>query len=235
MPRLLIALLLLMLSGCATQPPWERTDPDKQADAYANLGHGYLEQGDYNRSLREFDRALALRPRHARALHGMALTLQAQEENQLAENFFKQVLQVDRNKTFARNNYAAFLFEQRRYDEARRELEIASRDIFYPERAIVFENLGYVALAQDDHQAAREYFRRSLGLNRNLVNAHRELLELYLPDEPERAIQHWSYLEQEGVSDRETLYLGLELAKITGNQQKQEQIRQRLNELNDNN
>lgn len=225
----LLLLMLLLLTACASKAPWERTDPDKQADAYANLGMGYMEDEQYNRSLREFDRALKLRPRHKRALHGMALTLQSQGENQLAENYFKQVLQVDPRKTAARNNYAAFLFEQSRYDEARAELEQASQDIFYPSRAMIFENLGYVALRQDDPPAAREYFQRSLTLDRNRINAHRELLRLHLSTDTQTARQHWQFLDQAGVRDQDSLELGLKLAEKTGNQQKKERLQQLLN------
>ena len=237
MLRLLLSLLLLLLlTACASKAPWEKTDPDKQAEAYANLGMGYLDQGAYNRSLREFDRALSLRPRHTRALHGMALTLQAQGENQLAENYFKQVLQVDPKKTSARNNYAAFLFEQSRYDEARSELERASQDIFYSDRAMIFENLGYVALRQNKPTAAKEYFQRSLSLDRNQINAHRELLRLHLPNDTRAARQHWQFLDQAGVRDRDSLELGLELAIQTGNQPEQERLQKLLTaRKNDNN
>ncbi|MDR9468796.1 type IV pilus biogenesis/stability protein PilW [Marinospirillum sp.] len=229
-------LLLLLLTACASKPPWEKTDPDQQADAYANLGMGYLEQEQYSRSLWEFGRALDLRPRHTQALHGMALTLQSQGENQLAENYFKQVLQVDPKNTAARNNYAAFLFEQSRYDEARAEFELASKDIFYPNRAMIFENLGYVALEQDKPSLAIEYFQRCLALDRNRINAHRELLRLQLPTDTEAAKKHWQFLEQAGIRDRDSLELGLELAKKTGNQQEKERLQELLSaRQNDNN
>lgn len=230
MRAFLISLVLVAwLSGCASKAPWEKTDPDKQAEAYANLGMGYLDQGSYSRSLREFERTLELRPRHARALHGMALTLQAQTEDELAEHYFKQALQVDPQKTSARNNYAAFLFEQNRYDEARAEFERASQAIFYPRRAMIFENLGYVALRQGDEEAAKEYFQRSLRLDNQQVNAHRELLRLNLTRDQAAAERHWQFLNQAGVRDRDSLELGLELARSTDNRQEQERLEQLLN------
>jgi len=230
MQRLVISsILVFLLTACASKAPWEKTDPDKKADAYANLGMGYLDQESYNRSLREFDRALELRPRHTRALHGMALTLQAQAENELAEDYFKQVLQVDPKKTSARNNYAAFLFEQSRYDEARAEFERASQAIFYPRRAMIFENLGYVALKQGDQLAAKEYFQRSLRLDRQRVNAHRELLRIYLDKDLAAAQRHWQFLDQTGIRDRDSLELGLKLARIIEDQQEQERLERLLN------
>ena len=235
--RLLSLLVLLALvSACATQPPWERTDPDKQAEAYANLGMGHLDAGNLNRALREFDRALELRPRHPRALHGMALTLEAQGEYSQAEHYFQQVLRVDRNKTSARNNYAAFLFGQNRYDEARSQLEIASEDIRYTSRDLIFENLGYVALALEDLEAAQHYFQRSLRLNGSRINAHRELLRLGLQlREFNQAQRHWQFLAPVSHEDRDLLQLGLKLAESTGNQQEQDELQQRLDALNNHN
>lgn len=219
MPRLAALLLMLsILSGCATQPPWETTDPDRQAEAYANLGMGYLEQGQLERALRDFQRALDVRPRHPKALHGMALTLQQQQENQLAEQYFRQTLRVAPDQTLARNNYAAFLFSQSRYDEARRELERASQDIFYANRALIFENLGYVALEQGKTAEAIQSFNRSLGLNRASINPHRELLRLYLSQgQLTQAQQHWQFLRNAGDRDTETLQQALILAQRTGN------------------
>ncbi|WP_162299698.1 tetratricopeptide repeat protein [Marinospirillum perlucidum] len=223
-----LLLLVLLISGCATQAPWEKTDPQRQAEAYANLGMGYLREEEYTRSLRNFNRALEVRPEHEKALHGMALALQAQAENQLAENYFKKVLQVNPRNTAARNNYAAFLFEQNRYDEARIQLQRASEDIFYSDRALIFENLGYVALEQNDPEAAKVFFKRCLTLDARAVNAHRELLRLYLPDDPQKASNHWQFLQEADIQDKDSLTLGLELAKITGNQQEQERLQQLL-------
>lgn len=220
--RLLALLLLILLSGCAATPPWEKTDPDQQALAYANRGMGYLEYNQPIRAMQDFQRALDLRPRHARALHGMALSLQDQGENQLAENFFKKTLQADPHKTAARNNYAAFLFSQSRYDEARIQLKRASEDIRYPSRAMIFENLGVVELQLGQPDTATGYFQRAVELNRNAINPHRELLRLRLDQgQLSRAEQHWQFLRSAGVRDEPTLRAALELAQKTGNQPEQ--------------
>ncbi len=231
-----LLLISMLLTACASKPPWEQTDPDKQARAYSDLGMGYLDAGNFSRSVREFSRALELRPRHPQALHGMALTYQAQGEYELAEDYFKQTLRADRNKTSARNNYAAFLFEQSRYDEARAEFERASQDMRYPNRAIVLENLGYVLLAKDDPITARAYFQQSLRNNPNVLGARRELLRLDLAEgQLSSAQRHWEQLESRGSLDRDLLNLGIELALATGNQQKQEELKQRLQVLNSQN
>ncbi|MBE0505265.1 MAG: tetratricopeptide repeat protein [Marinospirillum sp.] len=225
MSKLIPLLLLILLTGCATTPPWEQTDPDKQALAYANRGMGYLEFDQPIRAMQDFQLALDLRPRHARALHGMALSLQEQGENQLADDYFKKTLQADPHKTAARNNYAAFLFSQSRYDEARTELKKASEDIRYPNRSMIFENLGYVELQLNQQSAATDHFQRAVELNRSAVNSHRELLMLRLDQgQLNRAEQHWHFLRSAGVRDEPTLRAALDLAQKTGNQPEQRYI-----------
>lgn len=229
---LLLLLALTAVSGCASQPPWEKTNPEQRAEAYTRLGMGYLELGEYSRSLQEFDRALRLQPQHSRALHGMALTFQAQGETQLAEDYFQQVLQIETNNTAARNNYGAFLFEENRYDEAHSQLALASEDLHYVDRALVLENLGYVALAQNNEEAAQNYFQRSLRLESGQLNARRELLRLYLQkDDLSAADKQWKHLRPIGNKDPDLLKLGLELAKKTGNKREQEQLEQALSAL----
>lgn len=235
MSKWILLLLLTLLSACATTPPWEKTDPDKQAQAYANRGMGYLEFDQPVRAIQDFQLALDLRPRHARALHGMALSLQSQGENPLAENYFQRTLQVNPHKTAARNNYAAFLFSQSRYDEARAELKKASEDIRYPNRSMIFENLGYVELKLDHPSAAADYFQRAVDLNRSAVNAHRELLFLRLDQgQLSRAEQHWHFLRSTGVRDELTLRAAMDLAQKTNNQAEQWYIEDLLKTSNNN-
>ncbi|SFX17581.1 tetratricopeptide repeat protein [Marinospirillum alkaliphilum] len=235
----LLLISLLLLSGCATKPPWEQTDPEQQATAYANLGMGYLDEGQPQRALREFRRALEVRPRHPRALHGMALALQQQEEHQLAEDYFKRALRADPTKTVARNNYAAFLFEQSRYDEARRELERAVQDVNYLNRSQLFVNLGYVMLRLDNTTAATDAFNRAVILARNegrsSPSAHRELLSIHFQQGRLReAEQQWQILRNLGVRDEPTLQQALLLAERTGNQREQQYIKELLSTASNN-
>ena len=221
MIRIGLLIALLLLTGCAaTTPPWEQTDPDQQASAFADLGIAYLEQGQFDRALRNLERSLSIRPRNPRALHGMALTLQQQGEDAMAEDYFQRALRQAPNKTVARNNYAAFLYNQERYQDAKAQLDIASRDIFYNNRALVFENMGLVALALDQPAQALDYFQRSLSLNRRSVTVHRELLRLRLDrGELLQAEGHWQTLRSGGVDDLETLTLGRDLALARGDHQ----------------
>lgn len=230
-PRFLcLGLLLVLLSACAGRPAWEQVDPQRQAQAYTNLGFGLFNEGDYQRALREFNRALQVRPRFAEAHHGMALTLQEQGEDQAAERHFRQALRHDPQMTAARNNYAAFLFAQSRYDEARRQLELASQDLLYEQRWLVFENLGFLALAMNDPDQARHDFERALRLNPERQATRIRLFELLMDAEAYSAARvQWRHLQQDQDLDPQVLRLGIRLAQHTGDRREEQRLRQQLN------
>ena len=214
-----IALLFILVSGCASQAPWEKVDPDQQAEAYTNLGMGYLNQGQTNRALQNFRKALNARSFYSEALHGTALVLQQQGEVDLAEQHFKQALQAKGSGTAVRNNYAAFLFEQNRYDDARKQLEEARKDIYYPDRAFVFANLGSVSIKLNQTDQAIGYFQQALALNSNFILPHKALLELRSKQQAwQQAEQHWIVLRDAQINDEATLKQALIVVQHTGNQ-----------------
>ncbi|MFK7160656.1 type IV pilus biogenesis/stability protein PilW [Marinospirillum sp. MEB164] len=229
-PRFLcLGLLLVLLSACAGRPAWEEVDPQRQAQAYTNLGFGLFSEGDYQRALREFNRALQVRPHFAEAHHGMALTLQAQGEDQAAESHFRQALRHDPQMTAARNNYAAFLFAQSRYDEARIQLELASQDLLYEQRWLVFENLGFLALEMDNKSQARHDFERALRLNPGRRATRIRLFELLMEAEAYSAAQaQWRSLQEDPNLDPQVIRLGITLAQYTGDQREEQRLWQQL-------
>ncbi|MFG6668534.1 type IV pilus biogenesis/stability protein PilW [Halomonas sp. HNIBRBA4712] len=177
----LLSLLLgsVMLAGCATQStsPSPSTG-ESAADAYSQLGVAYLERGNLARALNALDRAIEIDPRHAEALQGMALVYQQQGENQLAQRYFQQAVSAEPNFTRARNNYAAFLYQQARFSEACEQLEIASQDAQYANRAQLFTNLGQCYMALDDVERARERFARAQSIDPRSPRGYLMLAEL---------------------------------------------------------
>lgn len=147
----------LLLAGCATsgQGISDDANPDA-AEAYTQLGVAYLERDNLPRALNALDRALELDPRHPEALQALALVYQQQGESDLANRYFQQALNAAPSFTRARNNYAAFLYQQAQFSQACEQLEIASQDAQYANRAQLFTNLGQCYLAIDEFDKARE-------------------------------------------------------------------------------
>lgn len=178
-PAVLIAVLLsaAWLSGCASQSPREESSNDP-ADAYTRLGAAYLEQDNLPRAISALDRALEIRPEHAEALQAMAIAYQRQGDDELAERYFQRALRIDGDFTRARNNYAAFLFDQGRTEEACQQLEQASRDSSYPNRAQLFANLGQCRYDLGDVEAARQSLARAQAIDARSPRSYLMLAEI---------------------------------------------------------
>ncbi len=237
--RFLTVSFFIFITGCAAQAPWEKVNHEQQAQAYTNLGMGYLEQGETGRALNNFRKALTVRSSYVEALHGTALGLEQQGELALAEAYFKQALQAkpssnNHQKTSQaaiRNSYAAFLFNQSRYDEARKQLELASKDVYYKDRVFVFANLGYVSIKLDQTAQAVNYFQQALVLNPSFILPHQALLGLLSQQQKwQQAERHWLVLRDAQKNDEATLKQALIVVQNTGNQKEVSYINGLLNQ-----
>lgn len=237
--RFLMCGFFIVAVGCAAKAPWEKVDYDRQAEAYTNLGFGYLEQGQTGRALRDFRKALDVRSSYMKALHGTALALEQQGELALAESYFEQALQAKSSQaghqkasqTAIRNNYAAFLFNQSRYDEARKQLELASKDVYYTDRVFVFANLGYVSIKLEQAAEAIAYFQQALALNPSFLLPHQALLGLLSQQQEwQQAERHWFVLRDAQTNDEATLKQALIVVQNTGNQKEVKYINGLLNQ-----
>lgn len=166
----------LLLTGCATSDTVGGSQ--ETVDAYTVLGIAYLERDNLPRALNALDRALDINPRHAEALQALALVYQQQGENSLANRYFEQAINAAPSFTRARNNYAAFLYQQGQYSDACEQLKIASQDAQHANRAQLFTNLGQCYVALDNIDDARHAFLRAQSIDPRNPRGHYMLAEL---------------------------------------------------------
>jgi len=155
----------LWLSGCATQTSLSGGSDKEAAEAYTRLGIAYLERDNLSRAMNALGRALEMNPRDAQALQAMAMVHQRQGGARLADATFRRAIEADPSLTRARNNYAAFLYDQGRLEEACEQLEQASRDTQYDSRAQLFANLGQCRLEMGNVKAARKSLARAQAID----------------------------------------------------------------------
>lgn len=231
MPRsalqiLITALAGLALSGCVTESRplfGAGALPEQAVQDYLQLAQRYFGQGDLVNTRRHLDNLLALDPDNSEA-YGVRGLLHAREGDlDLAEQHFRRAIRLDTDNSQARNNYAAFLFAQGRYDEAHAQLETVVRDTAYHGRPQAFENLGLAALRLERRAQAEQAFQRALQLNPELPRSSLELADLsLLGGEPARArdfyagYQRVSQLQQLEPSPR-SLWVGWRLERALGN------------------
>lgn len=224
--QLILAVLLsAVLTGCSSFSPSSIYAKATQAsvESYTELGIKYLQAGDTLSAKSSLKQALDINPKHAPALNGLALVFQAEAENSLAENYFRDAVKNDPGSAMIHNNFGAFLFGQKRYDEACTELSRATEDPFYPQRAQAFENLGrcYRFIGRND--AALFVLERSLTLSPERPLAMIELADLQLelgnPEAAAKSFADFRELVDRGLVDHfaKSLWVGVRLARVQAN------------------
>ena len=172
----------LLLTGCSGMSSSSSLSGSRQAsvESYSQLGIRYLQAGDTVSAKSSLQRALEIDGDYAPALNGLGLVFQAEQEPALAEEYFKKAVSADPNSAMVHNNYGAFLYSQRRYEEACTELSRATEDPFYPQRAQAFENLGLCYRLINNDSAAEFVLNRALTLSPDRPLSMVELADIRL-------------------------------------------------------
>lgn len=181
-----LVVLSLWLSGCAS-PAGQPADMDSTA-AFTELGMAYLERGNLPRAMAALNRALEQQPNDAEALQAMAIAFQQQGEPQQAEALFQRALKAAPDNSRTRNNYAVLLYEQGHLSSACEQLNRASQDTHYANRAQLFTNLGRCQWKLGEIEPARHSLERARSLDPRYPRSYYTLAELELEQgNPERA------------------------------------------------
>ncbi|QOR40120.1 type IV pilus biogenesis/stability protein PilW [Billgrantia diversa] len=163
MPLVAMVVVTLWLSGCASLA--EQQDEAGPTEAFTELGMAYLQRGNLPRAMAALNRALERDPDDPEALQAMAIVYQRQGEREQADKMFQRALAVDSDNSRARNNYAAFLYEYGQVRRACEQLELASRDTRYANRAQLFANLGQCQWDIGEIGEARHSLERARSLD----------------------------------------------------------------------
>ncbi len=212
-----IIICMILLEGCVSTGGKPHVDRNKVITSHLNLARGYLSEGMPERAIKPLQRVLEVDKNSAEANALLATVYQLQDEPVLAEQYFRRALKSKPDASDIHNNYGAFLFAQRRIDEAWREFQIASADVHYNERAGAYANLGLVMLAKGNFFEAEKHFRKALRLNRNLSQVHLELSALlYRRQAYMEAQQHYALFRRGAPQTAASLWLGIRLARVLG-------------------
>ncbi len=121
-------------------------------------------------ALANYDRALALQPRHAEALSNRGNTLKALRRFDEALDSFDRALAVQPDYPAALSNRGAVLFEMSRYEEA---LATYDRSLaIRPDQVVAHYNRGGALQKLERFEEAIASYDRALALNPGLVEAH---------------------------------------------------------------
>ncbi len=211
-------IVLIGLQACVTTESkvfTADTSPERAIEARVNLAMKYYQKNDLESARRNLDEALSIDDKSPTVHNALALVFSREGDVKLAEKHFKRAIAGDSSYSTARNNYAAFLYNQERYKEAMKQLEYVADDELYKERLLALGNLGRTAKKLGDLERAEAAFKRMLNIDSRNVLALLELAQLaYDNKEYELSSSlHDKYRRIAPQQSAQGLFLGLRLSE----------------------
>jgi tetratricopeptide (TPR) repeat protein len=181
------------LSPAAPAPVVPRAD-HLGSSTYVERGWSAIAAGDHARAVKELERALELAPNdpQAESLLGWAQMLREQYDEALMTYY--KVLMRDPNNSLARVNLGYICLKKGIFGEAIEHLSKAIRQD-QDRKASLYAHLymGLVYLEREMYDDARTFFRRTLELGPNMLEAYWEMgRAFYLEGRPKDAAAAWS-------------------------------------------
>lgn len=215
-----------LLAGCISEGSTGRStrqiDKSKSLELHIRLAQGYIEKGNRESARHHLRKASDIDKNSAEAMEAMARLYQLEGEPELAEETFKKALKRKKDFTLANNNYGAFLFGLKRYEEALAQFELAAGDFDYNGRASALVNVGRTALLLGKNERAKAAFEHASILDRGLAEPHLELAAMnFINQEYADAKKHLDRYQALGQQSSRALLLGIRLERVFGNKDKE--------------
>ncbi|MEX2489756.1 MAG: type IV pilus biogenesis/stability protein PilW [Pseudomonadales bacterium] len=223
-----------LLAGCVTETNSRSGDRNEKEmlQSQVSLGVGYMRNGNYDRARENLEAALEIDSRSPEAHNYLGLLNQLEGDLETADDHFTKAIRYNRNYAAARNNYGAFLYAQKRYEEAIEQLEVAARDRTYRNQSQVYENLGISYLKLGDDRAAEEAFRQAIAITRAQPRALLELAVMEYEDgNYEQARSLYSQFKEVSRQSARSLWLGIRLARIFDNEDEEASLSMALKNI----
>lgn len=218
----IVSLLLFaaLLTACGPSRRLEPENARRAAVFNAQLGAGYLAQGNLSLSKEKFEKALDQDSSLPQAHAGYALLMSRLGQNKDADKHFKLALRGDPFNSDTLNNYGTFLCGQNRIAEAEKQFLAALKDPLYRTPEYAYTNAGRCSMKIPDFDRAEGYFGKALQSNPRFTDALYEMAVLYDKKNNHRlAYAYMQKFEQHGGANSHTpasLLLAIKLAQRAG-------------------
>jgi tetratricopeptide (TPR) repeat protein len=186
-------------AGPATAPQFTGARPAIHADhlgasTYIEKGWSLISLGDYAGAIQALDKALALSPGDVQAQSLLGWAQMLHEDYDDALGTFSRVLMKEPANALARINVGYICLKKRIFGEAIEHLSKAIR-LDNDRKATLYAHyyLGLVYLEREMYEDAQTFFRKTLKLGPNLIEAHFELgRALWFAGRRDEAMQTWA-------------------------------------------
>lgn len=164
-----IVILLLSIRTFMRGIDWENEDnlwiatgktSLSSPNTHNNLGDVYGRHGDKEGALKEFSRAIELKPNYADAYHNLGNTYREMGNLGKAMESYLLAAKLNPNLWQSYQNIAALYFQAKQYDLALENIEQAIK--INPKNLNLYNNLGVIYLTKGDKTKAKEIFMQVL-------------------------------------------------------------------------
>lgn len=223
---LLMFITLLPLQACVSESEQKANEeqPVKRdtaaADINADLGMGYMRQGDYKMAMEKLQKALAYDPELPKAHYYIAELYKRLGQMDMAKQHYEEAYRLDPKNPTLHNNYGTFLCSIGEYERADHFFELAINNKLYDGRLRAMENAGVCAYLAKDLDKAENYLRMALDQNPKLPIALYQMTVVQF--EKKQYLKARAYLqryEEIGQMDAELLWIGIRIEHYLGDQE----------------
>jgi type IV pilus assembly protein PilF len=217
------------LTACSSKPEKPQPVAETPAKINADLGLGYMQQGDYKRAMEKLQTALQYNPNYDRAHHYMAELNRRLGDTESANFHYSRALELAPEDAQLRNNYGAYLCEQDRFADAEEQLLLAVNDPLFEGRLQAVENIGLCAYEAGDKVKAEKYLRSALKVNPTLPKSLLQMAILnYEQKDYLRARAYLQRYEAIAPASAESLWLGVRIEHHMGERKIMQQYAEQL-------
>ena len=213
----ILLISLFSLTACITTESGgigDKADDQKAVEYSVQLALSYIRNGNWDAAKRHLKTALEIDDSSAEVFLTMALVFQNNGEGDRAEEYYQKAIKLDPKSSRARNNYAVYLYSDRRYEEAVKQLELVVTDALYDKRPAAYVNLGRSYMQLENLVKAEDAFRRAFLMNKRNVSLRYQLAEVYfqMGDYPKSQQYYDAYRNEVKQQPAAALWLGIRLA-----------------------
>ncbi len=231
MQRILAALVVISLAGCAGNSPnnFSKPQPERASDINLEIGIEHLRNGNLSQAKEKIDRALAQNPRNAKAHMAAGLLYDRLGELKKADSHFDRAGSLEPKDPDIANNYAVFLCRNERFARGERVALQAASNPLYNTPEIAYANAANCARADKKLERAEQHYRKALSVQPRFAPALISLAEIELEQENYLSARGFLQRYMEGArTSPATLWLGHRIESGLGNTAAAMQYAQRL-------
>jgi tetratricopeptide (TPR) repeat protein len=169
---ILAVALGLSLATCASSQKKLQAAKEKDPQYQYSMGAFYLNNNNLDEAIKQFNKALALDPKHFQSLNALGLAYSMKGNLQQAEKSFLKCLEISPSFMEARNNLGMIYQETGFLDKAEEEFKKVLTDPNYSSKELPYYNLARLYSQRQNWETALFYADKAIQTNARYHLAH---------------------------------------------------------------